>query len=1107
MKGVLKRPFALGLAAVIALPQAQFLPTQTVQAAGTVIDLNQSSAFSRTKEEIVDRYNASQPTDLSATIYSATGSNASNAYTASALTTNAKNTLLKQTNYYRWLAGMNELTLSTDSTKWDYAAKGAVMLSKSSFSHTPARPSDMQQSFYDDAYKGTSSSSIALTNNSIGQPVMQYTMRQWLNDDDAMNRTMPGHRNTFLTRNASSVAYGFFTDSTGTTTSCQTIIYTSSANPQGSSVMGNNEAAYPWPSAGYFPSEEITPAAPWTITINNDKIYYDEEEDLKIVITDNETGKREMRCYGNGGIMEYTTYWGNTFSFEPPTLDDGSSEYGDRSYDVVVTGFFDSNTNNAVTLSYTVDLFSLFDNDVNSSISNNLTSAGSEVTIYGASDRDSSSLKYYYSYSVDNSAWKTIDNTSGAKSVTFTPQDTGKYVYRIIAKNGSTTVDTRYVGAEVIERFENDSYLSANQIGLGETVTLYGRYKGGDGSDHKYTYSYDSTGTGSSFVKLKENSSDTSCQFTPSSTGTYLIMIGITDTVLKGNTRYTTTYNLQMYLRVVSASSKRLTNTTTITPQTINQGESFTIVPSASGGSGGYKYSFYYIKNGTTTKVTTGFVSQSNGSYKFTPTDAGTYEIGCTVTDSSTTKITVSDTFVVKAVNPLTNISTVSATSVTEGEAVTVNASATGGTSPYTYKTEYKNSTASTWTNLGTGTSMSFKPSEGTYTVRVTVTDNTGKTAEKQFTLTCESAIPTPVNTSTVSTTSITQGEKVIISASAEDGTAPYSYKYEYKKSTAAAWTSFGSGTSAVFKPGAGTFLLKVTVTDSMNKSAEKQFTITCAPAYAPLSNISAVSAESFELGKYITATGNASGGTAPYTYNWEYKKSSASTWNSLGAKKSVNFKPGKAETYNLRCTVTDSNGNSALKSFTVITKNTTGIALSNASTVSAESFNVGQKTVITAAGAGGTQPYSYSFKYKKSSSTSWISFGSGSTAAFKPGKAGYYDLCAVVTDADGKTVEKVFNIVAKNPTGQTLKNTSTVSTTSFTPSSYVTLTASATGGTEPYSYTFEYKKTSSGTWREFGSGTTAKFKPGTTGSYDLKVTVTDADGKMSVKTFVVTSK
>ena len=178
------------------------------------------------------------------------------------------------------------------------------------------------------------------------------------------------------------------------------------------------------------------------------------------------------------------------------------------------------------------------------------------------------------------------------------------------------------------------------------------------------------------------------------------------------------------------------------------------------------------------------------------------------------------------------NNSTVSATSVTLGNTITVKGAATGGTTPYKYAVYYKASSATTWTEkqaFSTNASVSIKfAGTGTKDVCVKVKDNTGTVVKKYFTVTVNSNL---TNNSTVSATSVTKGGKVTVKFAAANGTSPYTYKVERMLvGGSAGWTTISNTSSTsttVAIPTADTYQIRVTVTDSKKATSVKYFTVT----------------------------------------------------------------------------------------------------------------------------------------------------------------------------------------------------------------------------------------------------------------------------------------
>ncbi|MBR2176524.1 MAG: hypothetical protein IJ861_06235, partial [Clostridia bacterium] len=232
---------------------------------------------------------------------------------------------------------------------------------------------------------------------------------------------------------------------------------------------------------------------------------------------------------------------------------------------------------------------------------------------------------------------------------------------------------------------------------------------------------------------------------------------------------------------------------------------------------------------------------------------------------------------------------------------------------------------------------------------------------------------------------------------------------FYYKRSTATAWTKFGSTTTANFKPSsAGTFNIRVYAKDSKGASAVKDFTVTA----GGLVNNSTVSKTSFNVGEAITVKGAATGGSGTYTYEFYYKRSTATSWTKFGSTTTATFKPSSAGTFNIKVTAKDSKGASTSKEFTVTAAS--GSALVNNSTVSKTSFNVGEAITVKGAASGGTGAYTYDFYYKRSTSGTWTRFGSSATANFKPSSAGTFNIRVYANDSTGASVVKDFTVTAK---------------------------------------------------------------------------------------------
>jgi hypothetical protein len=338
------------------------------------------------------------------------------------------------------------------------------------------------------------------------------------------------------------------------------------------------------------------------------------------------------------------------------------------------------------------------------------------------------------------------------------------------------------------------------------------------------------------------------------------------------------------------------------------------------------------------------------------------------------------------------------------------------------------------WNTGATTQTLSGRPA-GTYTV--TVTDSKGCTAGASGVVTEPTAIV--VNASSTNETTLNANNGTA-TANPFNGTAPYTYSW-----------SNGATTKSITNLAPGSYT--ITVTDANG-----------CPATATV-NVAAVTCGAITVGVSTTnpacngqttgtATANPSGGTAPYTYLWS-TGSTAQTITGLGAGP-------------VSVTVTDSKGCTATGSATIIQPSvlSSGAVATNVTCHGASNGTV-ELTV-----SGGTTPYSFS--WSNGATTEDLS-------GLPPG-----NYTVVVTDAKGcqsfvgVTVTEPAVLVANAVGGpETALNANNG-----------TATASPTGGTTPYTYSWNTGAT---------TPSISSLSPGT-----YTVTVTDANSCTSIQSVVV---
>jgi len=266
---------------------------------------------------------------------------------------------------------------------------------------------------------------------------------------------------------------------------------------------------------------------------------------------------------------------------------------------------------------------------------------------------------------------------------------------------------------------------------------------------------------------------------------------------------------------------------------------------------------------------------------------------------------TYQDSFSV--VSPTTSLSasfTYSPASPTIGAQVTFTATASGGTSPYSFDWNFgDNSTAQ-----GNPVSHSYTKA-GSYNVALTVRDSAAPTPNTQTMTNPVSVSPTPLSLSVSGPSTATTGSPVAFTATASGGTAPYTF----------AWTATGgspsSGGGSSFTTtfnAAGTFVVSATVTDAISQTSNASQQIAISAPIPPLSASFTYSPSSPLPVLPVTFTGSATGGTQPYSFTWDFGDGSAITGQSVSHSYLL---PGN---YLVTLTVTDATGQSAKASQTV---------------------------------------------------------------------------------------------------------------------------------------------------------------------------------------------
>ena len=277
------------------------------------------------------------------------------------------------------------------------------------------------------------------------------------------------------------------------------------------------------------------------------------------------------------------------------------------------------------------------------------------------------------------------------------------------------------------------------------------------------------------------------------------------------------------------------------------------------------------------------------------------------------------------------------------------------------------------------------------------------------------------------------------------------------------------------------------------------------------LINDSTFSGKEFCAGDSIKIYPAAHGGNGEYTYSYTWR-----TFNEQGAggngvtvpissgESMAEFTFPEKGTYGLTVCVKDSSGKIA---YNVEHMCTVYDKLVNTSTVSANAVTLGNSVTVKGSAKGGAGGYQYAVYYRKKSEKSWTKvqdYKSSIDSKITPKTVTEYVIRVKAKDKIGNIANLDFNIKVN----EKLVNASKLSATSIDIGQSVTVTASAKGGTAPFTYAVFYKKTSESKWtkkQDFTSNTKVSITPSAAADYDICVKVKDSQGTIEKKYMTLT--
>ncbi len=250
-------------------------------------------------------------------------------------------------------------------------------------------------------------------------------------------------------------------------------------------------------------------------------------------------------------------------------------------------------------------------------------------------------------------------------------------------------------------------------------------------------------------------------------------------------------------------------------------------------------------------------------------------------------------------VNPTPSVTASASPSATDvGVPVTFKSVETGGTPTVGYAWTFGDGS----TGTGSSTTHAFR-SAGTFHARVWANDSVGASGTASTVVTVNAL---PKVTVSASSPSVPAGTSVTFSPSLTGGTGPDTYAWNFTDGNYAG-SAFPTHAFAT----AGTYLVNLTVTDTVGAKAYATVSVDVTAVVAPLTVTAVATPGGGTTSTTFSFTATATGGSSPYTYSWNFGDGSAA-----GSGSTATYTYTKTGDFAVIVTATDSTGKTA--SFTV---------------------------------------------------------------------------------------------------------------------------------------------------------------------------------------------
>ncbi len=405
----------------------------------------------------------------------------------------------------------------------------------------------------------------------------------------------------------------------------------------------------------------------------------------------------------------------------------------------------------------------------------------------------------------------------------------------------------------------------------------------------------------------------------------------------------------------------------------------------------------------------------------------------------------------------------------------------TGGTGPYTYAVTGGSLPPGLTLNSTTGVISGTPTATGSTTFTVTSTDADGRTATKSLTV----VVSGPPTVTTASLVGADNGTAYSQTLAGTGGTGPYTWAIASGAIPSGITLNTATGVLSGTPSGVGSSTFTISMTDGAGTTVTKPFTVVVSAD----PSVTTSSLTGADKGAAYSQTLAGTGGTGPYT--WAIASGSLPAGLTLSPTGVVSGTPTATGSSTVSVRLTDADGTTVTKSFTVV--------VSSSPTITTASLPPGDDAgpySQTVAISGGTGPYTFAVGAGALPAGLSLNPTTGAVSG-TPSAPGSSTVTVTATDADGVITSKTFTVIIASPLG--LAAGPLTGADSATPYGQI---ITATGGTGPFTYSVTSGSLPAGLTLNPTTGSLSGMPTGTGSSFT--VTVTDATGTTSSRAYTV---